>query len=83
MRNFFKLGLLLITILILFVQQLPCIACKTQLSKCRIQDPIPIVHNYLQPGDLTIGAITSFVFINRDIKGFEEDPHHLLAFDSL
>ncbi|XP_058038620.1 vomeronasal type-2 receptor 26-like [Ahaetulla prasina] len=59
------------------------LACKTQLRKCRIQDPIPIVHNYLQPGDLTIGAITSLVFINKDIKGFEEDPRLFLAFDSL
>lgn len=62
---------------------LPHMACKTQPTKCSIQDPIPIDHKYFQPGDLLIGGMTSFVFITRDVGSFAEDPHHSLLGESL
>lgn len=84
MRDLFKLGLLFfMRILILSLPQLPYVACKTEIRKCRIQDPIPIDHKYFQPGDLIIGGITSFVFITRDVGNFEDDPHHSLLGESL
>ncbi|XP_063158487.1 vomeronasal type-2 receptor 26-like [Candoia aspera] len=69
--------------LILFLLQLPHIACKTQIRKCRIQDPIPIVHRYFQPGDLIIGGITSFVFITTDVESFDQVPFHSLVGEPL
>ncbi|XP_032092093.1 vomeronasal type-2 receptor 26-like [Thamnophis elegans] len=60
-------------ILILFLILL-CVSCKPQTVTCGIQDAIPIVHKYFQPGDLIIGGITSFIFISRVVEHFEKVP---------
>ncbi|KAK9397359.1 type-2 vomeronasal receptor [Crotalus adamanteus] len=44
-------------ILILLLLLLPYMTSKTQPIKCSIQDPIPIVHKYFQPGDQSLVAL--------------------------
>ncbi|XP_026578127.1 vomeronasal type-2 receptor 26-like [Pseudonaja textilis] len=64
------------------VQPMQHRASNTQPIKCSIQDPIPIVHKYFQPGDLIVGDIISLVFPTRDAERFEQDPHHSLISES-
>ncbi|XP_070586523.1 vomeronasal type-2 receptor 26-like [Erythrolamprus reginae] len=45
------------------------------MEKCNIGDPLPISHNYFQPGDFIIGGITSLMFMPTELEGFLEDPH--------
>ncbi|KAG8140314.1 hypothetical protein E2320_003005, partial [Naja naja] len=65
--------------LLLLLPSLTAMAWKTQPIKCNIQDRIPIDHKYFQSGDLIIGGMTSFVFITRDERNFEKDPHHSIT----
>ncbi|XP_029140241.1 vomeronasal type-2 receptor 26-like [Protobothrops mucrosquamatus] len=58
-------------------------ACKAQPMTCRIRHPIPIVHKYVQAGDLIIGCVTSFVFISRDVESFEEVPKNSVVGEPL
>ncbi|XP_063158490.1 vomeronasal type-2 receptor 26-like [Candoia aspera] len=48
---------------------------KCDMRNCIIGDPLPIPHNYFQPGDLIIGGITSLMFMATEIDSFSEDPH--------
>ncbi|XP_070586527.1 vomeronasal type-2 receptor 26-like [Erythrolamprus reginae] len=41
---------------------------------CRIQDTTSIDHKYFEAGDLIIGGITSFIFINIAVESFKEAP---------
>ncbi|KAG6539520.1 type-2 vomeronasal receptor [Crotalus adamanteus] len=45
------------------------------MRKCIISDPLPISHNYFQPGDFIIGGITSLMFMPTELESFLEDPH--------
>ncbi|XP_063158501.1 vomeronasal type-2 receptor 26-like [Candoia aspera] len=45
------------------------------MKNCKVNDPLPILHNYFQPGDVIIGAITSLVLMPPDPATFYEDPH--------
>ncbi|XP_034278630.1 vomeronasal type-2 receptor 26-like [Pantherophis guttatus] len=48
---------------------------KCELRNCIIDDPVPISHNYFQPGEFIIGAITSLMFMPTELENFLEDPH--------
>ncbi|XP_070586525.1 vomeronasal type-2 receptor 26-like [Erythrolamprus reginae] len=63
-------------ILILLLLLLSYVSSNAQPVICRIQDPIPIFHKYVQAGDFIVGGITSFVFISRNVENFEEVPKH-------
>lgn len=49
---------------------------KSDMKSCKVNDPLPILHNYFQSGDLIMGAITSLVLMPPDPATFSEDPHH-------
>ncbi|XP_061447741.1 vomeronasal type-2 receptor 26-like [Rhineura floridana] len=52
---------------------------KTQVINCSIHDdPLPIPHNFYQPGDLLIGEIASQVFFFSNNLSFMEQPAHIL-----
>ncbi|XP_063158499.1 vomeronasal type-2 receptor 26-like [Candoia aspera] len=48
---------------------------ECDMRNCIIGDPLPIPHNYFQPGELVIGGITSLMFMATEIDSFSEDPH--------
>ncbi|KAG8140317.1 hypothetical protein E2320_003008, partial [Naja naja] len=52
-------------VILIILLLLPYMSCKPQIITCRIQATIPMVHKYFQAGDLIIGGITSFIFINK------------------
>ncbi|XP_032092100.1 vomeronasal type-2 receptor 26-like [Thamnophis elegans] len=51
-------------------------AYKSDMKNCKVNDPLPILHNYFQSGDLIMGAITSLVFMPPDPATFSKNPHH-------
>ncbi|XP_062992821.1 vomeronasal type-2 receptor 26-like [Elgaria multicarinata webbii] len=52
---------------------------KTHSSNCtRSEDPLPIPHEFYQPGDLIIGGIVSQVFFLYDNLSFMEQPAEMV-----
>ncbi|XP_062992801.1 vomeronasal type-2 receptor 26-like [Elgaria multicarinata webbii] len=47
---------------------------KANHIMCNMNDPLPLVHEYYQPGDLAIGGILSQLFSIADLLSFMEDP---------
>ncbi|XP_032092095.1 vomeronasal type-2 receptor 26-like [Thamnophis elegans] len=61
--------------LIILLLLLSHMVWKCDMKNCIISDPLPISHNYFQPGDLIIGAISSLIFMVTELESFLEDPH--------
>ncbi|XP_070586522.1 vomeronasal type-2 receptor 26-like [Erythrolamprus reginae] len=61
--------------LIILLLLLTHMVWKCDFKNCIISDPLPISHNYFQPGDFIIGAITSFMSMPTEVENFIEDPH--------
>ncbi|XP_062992791.1 vomeronasal type-2 receptor 26-like [Elgaria multicarinata webbii] len=50
------------------------IECEAHTSMCSKRDPLNIPHEYYQPGDLSIGGITSQLFALFEPMSFVADP---------
>ncbi|XP_060137341.1 vomeronasal type-2 receptor 26-like [Zootoca vivipara] len=50
------------------------IVCKDNTMQCPGGDPIPVPHEWYQPGDLLIGGIASQIFYHSSEIQFKEDP---------
>nr|XP_056720119.1 vomeronasal type-2 receptor 26-like [Euleptes europaea] len=60
----------------------PLAMCKVPLFKCRIRDPLPILHKYYKSGDLHIAGIMSQIYVAINPMTFEKPPSEEL-FDDL
>lgn len=65
--------------LLLFL--LPLKDYQVNCVQCPVNDPLPVHHEWYQPGDLFIGAIAShYVFMTYEFS-FEENPSRDVFFD--
>ncbi|KAG8140304.1 hypothetical protein E2320_003003, partial [Naja naja] len=72
-----------VTRMILFVF-LFCITCKTYAINCGIpDDPLPIPHQFAQPGNVIMGMVTSQAFFFHNSPSFTEDPTRTLINEAL
>lgn len=69
-----------IVLVMVFLLLLLChTVCKTHSINCSIfDDPLPIPHNFYQPGDLVIGGIVSQVFFLYSNLSFTEQPTQIM-----
>ncbi|XP_034957594.2 vomeronasal type-2 receptor 26-like [Zootoca vivipara] len=75
-KRSFVNGIILVLMLILIL--LCHSVCKTHSINCSIYDPLPVPHEYYQPGDLVIGEIVSQVVIMSDKLTFTKPPTETL-----
>ncbi|XP_053216020.1 vomeronasal type-2 receptor 26-like [Podarcis raffonei] len=74
----------MLVVLLLQLVLLSHIVCKTHSINCSIfDDPLPIPHNFYQPGDLIIGGIVSQVFFNYNNLSFKEEPKQILIDEAI
>nr|XP_020670689.1 vomeronasal type-2 receptor 26-like [Pogona vitticeps] len=70
--------------MMVFVAELFVLLSQTECRiKCRIRDPLPILHKYIGPGELTIGGIISQTFIFSMPPSFENYPSQELFDDTV
>ncbi|XP_053216377.1 vomeronasal type-2 receptor 26-like [Podarcis raffonei] len=55
--------------------------CKVDTLKCPTNDPLPVPHEWYEPGDLLIGAISSQIIFFFPEVSFEQHPSNDLGFD--
>ncbi|KAH0626203.1 hypothetical protein JD844_001040 [Phrynosoma platyrhinos] len=56
-------------------------ACKVDIMKHPLKDPLPVLHEWHQPGDLIIGGIFSQIIIFFSVGSFTQHPSKELDFD--
>lgn len=62
----------------LFVLVCHTVFKKACSSFCTVhEDPLPIFHEFYQPGDLVIGGIVSQVFSIQDTFSFKKQPRRM------
>uniref|UniRef100_A0A8C5WP32 Vomeronasal type-2 receptor 26-like n=1 Tax=Laticauda laticaudata TaxID=8630 RepID=A0A8C5WP32_LATLA len=72
-----------VTGMILFVF-LFCITCKTYAINCSIpDDPLPIPHQFAQPGNVILGMVTCQAFFFHSSPSFTEDPSRTLINEAI
>lgn len=55
--------------------------CKGNPIKCPVNNPLPIHHDWYQPGDLFIGAVVShYVFMTYEFF-FEDSPSRDVSYN--
>lgn len=62
---------------LLLLLQLPK-QCKADTRKCHMNDPLPVPHEWYQPGSLIIGGITSHISYHFHKLLFNILPSHEL-----
>nr|XP_056719665.1 vomeronasal type-2 receptor 26-like [Euleptes europaea] len=65
-------------VLVVLLLLLPHMACEGDAEKCPTNDPLPVPHEWYQPGDLIIGGMTSQVLYVFHKPSFEEHPSQKL-----
>ncbi|XP_015272083.1 PREDICTED: vomeronasal type-2 receptor 26-like [Gekko japonicus] len=79
-RFFIKVLLVLLLLLVL----LTCNAGKEHSMNCTTEvDPLPISHEFSQPGDFVIGGIVSQVYLVHETPSFEKQPSQMLINEPL
>lgn len=77
----------MVGVLMLLLGLLPHVVCKVCLSypnkkapciKHHVRDPLPISHEFHQPGDFVIGMLLSHVFFVEHPTNFREQPSQML-----
>nr|XP_056720316.1 vomeronasal type-2 receptor 26-like [Euleptes europaea] len=67
---------------------LPHVVCKASLVhhsrkicciQCHVRDPLPISHDFYQPGDYVIGILVSHVLFREHSTNFSEEPSRMLT----
>ncbi|XP_060110655.1 vomeronasal type-2 receptor 26-like [Heteronotia binoei] len=74
--------------LVLLLLLLPSISCRAETTKCGMKDPLPVPHEWFQPGDLLIGEIASQLvyhlheidFSQHPAQELYRDPYALIKF---
>ncbi|XP_015276440.1 PREDICTED: vomeronasal type-2 receptor 26-like [Gekko japonicus] len=59
------------------------VASQAHMKKCTVGHPFPILHRYLQSGDLIIGGITSQISMAPNPNYFQEYPQEFLTDDTV
>ncbi|XP_054850399.1 vomeronasal type-2 receptor 26-like [Eublepharis macularius] len=57
---------------------LPLILCKAEATKCLMKDPLPVPHEWYQPGDLLIGGMSSQMGYHVHEIEFRQHPSQVL-----
>lgn len=60
---------------------LPHIVCKADSIKCPQSDPLPVPHEWYQPGGLLIGGMTSQTFFVFHKVSFKDHPLEEMGFN--
>lgn len=71
-EEFFSCKLVASVVLVLVF--LPQVVCKIPDVKCGTSDPLPILHKFHHPGDLTIAGIVSMMYMFSKPITFIECP---------
>ncbi|XP_061446350.1 vomeronasal type-2 receptor 26-like [Rhineura floridana] len=71
----------LMLVLVTLLLQLPLVACKTEASTCPGSEPIPLPHEWYQPGRLLIGGVSSQIMYLFPQLSFQDHPSQELGFD--
>lgn len=69
-KNIFGMGVVVVAMLLL----LPHSVCEVLAGNCFVNEPTPILYEYHQPGDLTIGGIASQLFYLFEELTFDTIP---------
>ncbi|KAF7234890.1 Vomeronasal type-2 receptor 26 [Varanus komodoensis] len=69
-----KLRFRTVTLLVLLLLLFASMAYKAETSKCTGHDPLPVPHEWYQPGDLLIGGIASQIFFLSPGVLFQQHP---------
>ncbi|XP_066486713.1 vomeronasal type-2 receptor 26-like [Tiliqua scincoides] len=69
----------MVALMTLVLVLLPQTICKLPLHKCNVCEPLPIDHQYYQPGDLIIGSIIAqnYLFLNPIAFEKRPSPEHI------
>ncbi|KAJ6651610.1 hypothetical protein lerEdw1_020792 [Lerista edwardsae] len=67
--------------LVLLLLLLPQMVCQKEATKCPMNEPLPIPHEWRQPGDLLIGGIASQIVYLFPQVTFTEYSSQQLGFD--
>lgn len=60
--------------LVMLLLLLPSISSKADTTKCHMKDPLPVPHEWYQPGDFLIGEMASHLFYLMDEIAFSRHP---------
>lgn len=72
----------MVLIVVLLIVLLRHTVCKTDRMNCTVyDDPLPIPHEFYQPGDILIGGMSSQVFCFYNPLDFMEKPAEMLIDD--
>lgn len=63
-----------VVFMLLVLILLPQVVCKVPMAQCTISDPLPILHESYQAGDLNIAAVLSQIFIFSNARTFKKHP---------
>ncbi|XP_070584746.1 vomeronasal type-2 receptor 26-like [Erythrolamprus reginae] len=66
--------MVILVALIIVIVTLPHASSKVSIAKCLINDPLPILHKYYQPGDFIIAGIFSQIYIFLSSINFQKQP---------
>lgn len=61
-------------LLLLLLLLLPPVVCKIHTTKCPAMDPIPIPHEWPEPGDFLLGGIVSHIEYAFSHVSFDSHP---------
>ncbi|XP_054850396.1 vomeronasal type-2 receptor 26-like [Eublepharis macularius] len=72
----------------LFLLLLPPVSCKAETTKCPMKDPLPVPHEWYQPGDVLVGGIVSQIcyhlheidFSGHPAQELYKDPYMVTKF---
>ncbi|XP_066486717.1 vomeronasal type-2 receptor 26-like [Tiliqua scincoides] len=64
----------MVAFMILILVLLPQTDCKLLLRKCNVCEPLPIDHQYYQPGNFVIGSIIAQNYLFLNPAAFEKRP---------
>nr|XP_056720649.1 vomeronasal type-2 receptor 26-like [Euleptes europaea] len=74
-----RLVIQVLLVLLLLLVLLTCNVCKKHSVNCTSEvDPLPLSHEFSQPGDLIIGGIASQFFLVHETPSFETEPSQML-----
>ncbi|XP_033026261.1 vomeronasal type-2 receptor 26-like [Lacerta agilis] len=74
--------MLFVVLLLLLLLQLPHMACKAEATRCPVNDPVSLPHEWYQPGNLLIGGVASQIMYLFPQLSFHNHPSQELGLDA-
>ncbi|XP_028560689.2 vomeronasal type-2 receptor 26-like [Podarcis muralis] len=74
--------MLFVVVVVVLLLQLPHMACKAEATKCPVNDPVSLPHEWYQPGNLIIGGVASQIMYLFPQLSFHNHPSQELGFDT-